>query len=318
MSTQITAALWQIRKAVKPWLEETSQPILFGCSGGADSLAMALALFAETNGQKVIPVVVDHGLQPESEQVTQQTIKVLKEIGYKELETAKAQITITDGLEASARRARYKIFNQFIDAYNAKYFLLAHTLNDQAETVLLGLARGSGTRSLSGMSVKNNAFVRPLLRISRTVTEAACIEGGVNIWQDPHNNDQRFTRVRVRKNILPVIEENLGPKITEALARSADLLRDDADALDGFANEFISQVNPLDLDVKDLERLPRAIRTRVLRLAIYIAGAPSGTLSADHISAVEGLVSDWHGQKEVSLPGNVKVLRNSGRITLST
>jgi tRNA(Ile)-lysidine synthase len=122
----------------------------------------------------------------------------------------------------------------------------------------------------------------------------------------------------VRKNILPVIEENLGPKITEALARSADLLRDDADALDGFANEFISQVNPLDLDVKDLERLPRAIRTRVLRLAIYIAGAPSGTLSADHISAVEGLVSDWHGQKEVSLPGNVKVLRNSGRITLST
>jgi tRNA(Ile)-lysidine synthase len=181
MSTQITAALWQIRKAVKPWLEDTSQPILFGCSGGADSLAMALALFAEANGQRVIPVVVDHGLQPESEQVTQQTIKVLKGIGYKEVETAKAQISITDGLEASARRARYKIFNQFIDAYNAKYFLLAHTLNDQAETVLLGLARGSGTRSLSGMSVKNNAFVRPLLRISRAVTEAACIEGGVNI-----------------------------------------------------------------------------------------------------------------------------------------
>ncbi|MFM9015617.1 MAG: tRNA lysidine(34) synthetase TilS [Candidatus Nanopelagicus sp.] len=318
MSNQITAALWQIRKAVKPWLDDTSQPILFGCSGGADSLAMALALFAETNGQKIIPVVVDHGLQPESEQVTQQTIEVLKGIGYKEVETAKAQITITDGLEASARRARYKIFNQFIDAYNAKYFLLAHTLNDQAETVLLGLARGSGTRSLSGMSLKNNAYVRPLLRISRSVTEAACIECGVNVWQDPHNNDQRFARVKVRKNILPVIEENLGPKITEALARSADLLRDDADALDGFANEFINQVNPHDLDVKDLERLPRAIRTRVLRLAIYIAGAPSGTLSADHISAVEALVSDWHGQKEVSLPGNVKVLRNSGRITLST
>jgi tRNA(Ile)-lysidine synthase len=318
VSTPETAALWQIRKVLRPWLENNSQPILFGCSGGADSMAMALALFIESKDQKTIPVVVDHGLQPNSAEVTKQTITTLQKIGYQEIKSAVAQITITDGLEASARRARYQIFNQFIDSYNARFFMLAHTLNDQAEQVLLGLARGSGTRSLSGMAIQNNIFVRPLLKISRAITEAACIEGGVTTWQDPHNEDERFTRVKVRKNVLPVIEENLGPKITEALARSADLLRDDADALDGFAGEFISQVDSSNLEVRDLERLPKAIRTRVLRLAIYNAGAPSGTLSAEHISAVEALISDWHGQKEVSLTGNVKVSRISGRINLST
>jgi len=318
VSTPETAALWQIRKVLRPWLENNSQPILFGCSGGADSMAMAIALFIESKDQKVIPIVVDHGLQPNSAEVTMQTITTLQKIGYQEIKSAVAQITITDGLEASARRARYQIFNQFIDSYNARYFMLAHTLNDQAEQVLLGLARGSGTRSLSGMAIQNNIFVRPLLKISRAITEAACIEGGITTWQDPHNEDLRFTRVKVRKNVLPVIEENLGPKITEALARSADLLRDDADALDGFANEFISQVDSSNLEVRDLERLPKAIRSRVLRLSIYNAGAPSGTLSAEHISAVEALISDWHGQKEVSLPGNVKVSRISGRINLST
>ncbi len=318
MSTAGTPSLWEIRKAVKPWTADSSQTILFGCSGGADSMALALALFLEANQTKVIPVVVDHGLQDGSAQITSQTISKLKEIGYTQVETAVAQVKITDGLEASARRARYQIFNQFVDTYRPKYFLLAHTLNDQAETVLLGLARGSGARSLSGMAVENNIYVRPLLKISRQTTVAACHEGGIEIWSDPHNDDLRFARVRTRKNVLPNLEENLGPGITEALVRSADLLRDDADALDSFALEYFAQTDPLNLSVNELERLPRAIRTRVLRLAIYQAGAPAGSLSAEHINGAEALISDWHGQKELSLPGDVKLLRNSGRITLST
>ena len=318
MSTAGTPSLWEIRKAVKPWTADSSETILFGCSGGADSMALALALFLEANQTKVIPVVVDHGLQDGSAQITSQTISKLKEIGYTQVETAVAQVKITDGLEASARRARYQIFNQFIDTYRPKYFLLAHTLNDQAETVLLGLARGSGARSLSGMAVENNIYVRPLLKISRQTTVAACHEGGIEIWSDPHNDDLRFARVRTRKNVLPNLEENLGPGITEALVRSADLLRDDADALDSFALEYFAQTDPLNLSVNELERLPRAIRTRVLRLAIYQAGAPAGSLSAEHINGAEALISDWHGQKELSLPGDVKLLRNSGRITLST
>ena len=280
-------------------------------------MALALALFLEANQSKVIPVVVDHGLQEGSAQITSQTISKLKSIGYTEVESAIAQVKITDGLEASARRARYQIFNQFIDTYRPKYFLLAHTLNDQAESVLLGLARGSGARSLSGMAVENNIYVRPLLKISRHTTVAACREGGIEIWSDPHNDDLRFARVRTRKNVLPNLEENLGPGITEALVRSADLLRDDADALDNFAREYFAQTDPLNLSVNELERLPKAIRTRVLRLAIYKAGAPTGSLSAEHINGAEALISDWHGQKELSLPGDVKLLRNSGRITLS-
>jgi tRNA(Ile)-lysidine synthase len=281
-------------------------------------MALALALFLEANGTKVIPIVVDHGLQPGSAEVTTQTISKLKDIGYTQIESAIAQVRITDGLEASARRARYQIFNQFIDTHQPKHFLLAHTLNDQAESVLLGLARGSGARSLSGMALENNIYVRPLLKISRQTTEAACHEGGVEFWSDPHNDDLKFARVRTRKNVLPNLEENLGPGITEALVRSADLLRDDADALDSFAREYFDQADPLNLSVNELERLPRAIRSRVLRLAIYQAGAPSGSLSAEHINGAEALISDWHGQKELSLPGDVKLLRNSGRITLST
>jgi tRNA(Ile)-lysidine synthase len=313
-----TPALWQIRKAVKPWLSDSAQPVLFGCSGGTDSMALAVALFMESLNTKVIPIVIDHGLQEGSAQITSQTIDRLKQIGFTQVESARAQVTMTDGLEASARRARYQLFNQFIETYQPKYFLLAHTLNDQAENVLLGLARGSGARSLSGMAVKNNIFVRPLLKISRELTTAACSEARIEIWSDPHNEDLRFTRVRVRKNLLPIIEDNLGPGITEALVRSADLLRDDADALDGFAAEYFNQADPFNLEVKELERLPKAITTRVLRLAIYKAGAPAGSLSAEHIAAAQALISDWHGQKEVSLPGNVKLLRNSGRITLST
>ena len=281
-------------------------------------MALAVALFMERSNTKVIPIVIDHGLQEGSAQITSQTVDRLKQIGFTQVESARAQVTMTDGLEASARRARYQLFNQFIETYQPKYFLLAHTLNDQAENVLLGLARGSGARSLAGMAVKNNIFVRPLLKISREVTTTACSEAGIEIWSDPHNEDLRFTRVRVRKNLLPIIEDNLGPGITEALVRSADLLRDDADALDGFASEYFNQADPFSLDVKELERLPKAITTRVLRLAIYKAGAPAGSLSAEHIAAAQALISDWHGQKEVSLPGNVKLLRNSGRITLST
>jgi tRNA(Ile)-lysidine synthase len=239
-------------------------------------------------------------------------------MGFAEVATARANVEVTDGLEASARRARYLIFKQFIDSYQPKCFMLAHTLNDQAESVLLGLARGSGARSLSGMAVENNIFVRPLLKITRAQTVAACVEAGIEVWIDPHNSDERFARVRVRQNLLPIFEEKLGPGVIEALARTADLLRDDADALDDFANQFFAQVDPVSIEIADLARLPKAIRSRVLRLAIYKAGAPSGMLSADHIAQAEALISEWHGQGEVSLPGNVKLSRNSGRITLSS
>jgi tRNA(Ile)-lysidine synthase len=166
------------------------------------------------------------------------------------------------------------------------------------------------------MAREKGIFLRPLLGIDRNTTEEACSELGIDYWNDPHNDDPQFLRVRVRR-MMPLIDSEIGPGVVDALARSADLLRDDADALDGYAQEFLLNLDPSDIDIEALARLPRAVRTRVLRLAIYSLGAPGGSLTADHISPVEALVSDWHGQGPTSLPGGVKVERKSGRLSLS-
>ena len=183
--------------------------------------------------------------------------------------------------------------------------------------MLLGLARGSGTRSLSGMADVNGRYIRPLLGISRSETEKCCVENGVEYWSDPHNSNHEFTRVKVRENILPLMELEIGPGITDALVRSAKILREDADALDQLATEFLSNHPAIaGFAIADLLALKKAIRSRVLRAGIYAAGAPSGSITADHLAPVEALVTDWHGQGEVSLPGGVKVARISGRLSL--
>jgi tRNA(Ile)-lysidine synthase len=183
--------------------------------------------------------------------------------------------------------------------------------------VLLGLARGSGTKSLSGMQEISGIFVRPILGIDRATTEIACREASIEFWNDPHNSNQDFTRVRVRENILPILENEIGPGITDALARSAKILREDAIALDGWAEGVFRQVDPLDIEISILADLPVAVRSRVLRLAIYAAGAPAGSISASHLEPIEAFVSDWRGQGHTSLPGGVKVCRISGRLSLS-
>jgi tRNA(Ile)-lysidine synthase len=200
---------------------------------------------------------------------------------------------------------------------NAVAVFLGHTKDDQAETVLLGLARGSGTRSLSGMAHHSGIYIRPLLEITRAQNEEFCNEVGLKFWVDPHNSDSQFARVRVRTEALPTLEKTIGPGISDALARSAHLLRDDADALDHWAKREEIHLDLADLECAHLETLPRAIRTRILRAAIYAAGAPSGSVSAEHVSGVEALISAWNGQGALNLPGGVKVERISGRLSLS-
>jgi tRNA(Ile)-lysidine synthase len=206
--------------------------------------------------------------------------------------------------------------HQIAEVRNADQIYLGHTRDDQAETVLLGLARGSGARSLSGMAPVNGKIIRPMLALTREVTERVCAELNLNIWSDPHNLNQEFSRVRVRTQVLPLMEEMIGPGIAEALVRTASLLRDDADALDQMADAGSQGLDMASLDISHLASLPKAVRTRVIRRAIYAQGAPSGSISADHVSAVEALVTSWHGQGEVSLPGGVKVARISGRLSL--
>jgi tRNA(Ile)-lysidine synthase len=225
----------------------------------------------------------------------------------------KVNVQITDGLEASARKARYQAF----DELNADAIFLGHTHNDQAESVLLGLARGSGTRSLSGMAQVNGKYIRPFLSITREQTENACKEIALIPWQDPHNIDSNFARVRVRTEAIPILEKTIGPGISSALVRSAQLLRDDADALDQWSEQEIVALDLSDLECAYLLGLPRAIRTRIIRRAIYAAGAPTGSLTAEHVGAVEALISAWNGQGPAHLPGGVKVERFSGRLSLS-
>ena len=316
-----TPALLELRQAVRIWFEklEPNSKVCIGVSGGADSLALAAASKLESANFPIelIAVIVDHGLQDNSAEIAQFAKQQLTKLGYEDIFIGRANVQITDGLEASARRARYKVFQQAIETFSPVAFMLGHTKNDQAEGVLLGLARGSGTKSLSGMQEVSGIFIRPLLGIDRVTTEIACREADIDFWIDPHNSNLEFTRVRVRKNILPFLENEIGPGITDALARSAKILREDATALDEWAERVFAQVDPLNIEISSLESLPVAVRSRVLRLAIYAAGAPSGSISAAHLEPIEAFVSGWRGQGHTSLPGGVKVCRISGRLSLS-
>ena len=316
-----TPALLELRKAVRFWFQklEANSKVCIGVSGGADSLALAIVakLEAADLNLDLVAVIVDHGLQENSADVAATTKKKLEAIGYSDIFVGKANVLVTDGIEASARRARYLVFQQALETYGAKVFLLGHTKNDQAEGVLLGLARGSGTKSLSGMAEISGPFIRPFLNVDRSTTQAACDESGIEYWNDPHNLNTEFTRVRVRESILPLIEKEIGPGIIDALSRSAKILREDATALDEWAERVFGEVNPSDIEISLLADLPIAVRSRVLRLAIYAAGAPSGSISATHLAPIEAFVSDWRGQGHTSLPGGVKVCRISGRLSLS-
>jgi tRNA(Ile)-lysidine synthase len=306
-------ALVALRSAVRATLEKYSAGdlIVVAVSGGADSLALAevAKIEGEKLAQRIVAVTIDHQLQSGS---AEQANKVVKQLSIP-CSIIKVNVELKDGLEASARRARYEALTNFSQENNASAVLLGHTKDDQAETVLLGLARGSGARSLSGMAQVNGIFERPFLEITRAQTVAACKELNLQVWNDPHNDNSDFLRVRVRKNVLPIMESELGPGIREALTRSANLLRDDADALDSMAEEFWSQDKSL--EVEPLAKLPKAVRSRVLRLALFESGVSQ--LSADQVGQVEALISNWKGQGEVSLPAGVKVSRISGRLTLS-
>jgi len=317
--SQATPAMLAVRAAVRHFLEklEVGEKVIVACSGGADSLALSYALVKEAPkfAISVIGITVDHQLQEHSGRQAHRVLEQFAEMGISLTQAIQVKVDRTDGMEASARRARYSALERASLQFGAAKVFLGHTQDDQAETVLLGLGRGSGVRSLSGMAADTGRYLRPLLGITRAQTEAACAEVGLAPWADPHNEDLSLLRVRVRKEVIPVLESALGPGVRAALARSAALARDDADALDDWAEREIGTMDANSLDIARLAGLPRAVRSRIIRLAIYQAGAPSGTLTADHVLAVEALVSDWHGQGEISLPGGVKAGRLSGRLS---
>ena len=282
------------------------EDVLVACSGGADSLALAhgVRLVAARRGFAARALVVDHGLQEDAAAQAALAVARLRAAGMDADRVAVRVRPDGSGLEAAAREARYAALAAARRPGELCY--LGHTRDDQAETVLLGLARGSGTRSLAGMPARRDGLVRPLLELSRATTRESCRELGLDWWDDPHNTAGRFARTRVRHAVLPVLEAELGPGIAAALARTSALAREDADALDQLAAAVDA---PDELPCATLAGLPAAIRQRVLRRWLLARGA--GELTRGHTLAVAALVTDWHGQKWVEVPG-LRVVRNGG------
>jgi tRNA(Ile)-lysidine synthase len=264
-------------------------------------------------------VIVEHGIQVETREVATTTAEVLRGLGLGPVQVVHVSVGVEGGPEAAARTARYEALDEAAAALDAKAVMLGHTLDDQAETVLLGLSRGSGPRAVHGMAAHAGRYLRPLLGIKRETTHAFCSDSGLEPWIDPQNSEDRFTRVRVRRNVLPQLESELGPGIADSLARTAELIREDGEYLDELALAEYEQVvtagpTSLALNVLALEELAKPIRNRVILRALEVFG---GTFSRVHVLAVADLVENWHGQKELTLPG-VRVVRTGSQITLKS
>lgn len=288
--------------------------VLVACSGGADSLALAAATAFEAPRAGL--VTIDHGLHDASAAVADTVLAQGSAMGLDPVRSVRVEVGRTGGPEAAARTARYTALADVADELGAVAVLLAHTLEDQAETVLLGLARGSGTRSLAGMRSVRGIFRRPLLGVPRSVVRQACEEEGLVPWEDPANADRGFTRSRVRHDVLPVLEDQLGPGVAQALARTARAARDDADALDDIA-AATTPFRSGEAAVEDLLAGRAALRRRWLRAAALAVGCSPSALSAAHVDALDALLLDWHGQGAVHLPGGASGVRACGRLVLT-
>ncbi|CAN5144597.1 tRNA lysidine(34) synthetase TilS [soil metagenome] len=308
-------AVAAVRLAVRRCLlvEVGDHPVLVACSGGADSLALLSATVFETRGRgPVVGVSVDHGLQDGSAEHARSVVDQMERLGVDDTVAVRVEVTTSgQGVEAAAREARYAALAEVAQRTDAAAVLLGHTRDDQAETVLLGLARGSGARSLAGMRAVFHPFRRPLLQITRAQTEAVCIAEHIDFWRDPHNKDPRFARARVRHRVLPVLEKELGPGVAAALARTAEMLQLDVEALDRLAEHAHQDVRrPAGLHTSALEIYDGAVMLRVLRLAALEAGSPGTELFHVHVLALTELVYGPATTKQVQLPGHVTGYRD--------
>ncbi|MEU7825284.1 tRNA lysidine(34) synthetase TilS [Catellatospora sp. NPDC049133] len=296
--------------------------VLVACSGGADSLALASgAVFVATRlGWRVGLVTVDHQLQEGSAERAGQVARWAREQGFDPVEVATVEVGEVGGPEAAARQARYAALAEAAGRLGAATVLLGHTRDDQAETVLLALARGAGPRGLAGMPAHRThagaRFSRPLLDVPRDACRAACAAQDLTPWEDPHNTDPSYARARVRADALPALVTALGEGVVANLARSAALLGADADLLDELAGQALDRCRtPAGLSAEALGELPTALRTRVLHGWAAELGAPRAALTHRHVAALDALVTAWRGQGPTLLPGGIAVSRRAGELT---
>ncbi|GAB1694887.1 tRNA lysidine(34) synthetase TilS [Krasilnikovia sp. M28-CT-15] len=314
---RIPAAVATVRQAVRVALAGLPRGtrVLVACSGGADSLALAAAsaFLAPRLGLEAGLVTVDHRLQEGSAERAARLAGWARVAGFDPVEVAMVEVTGPGGPEAAARSARYAALDEAAVRHRAAVVLLGHTMDDQAETVLLALARGAGPRGLAGMPVRRGRLLRPLLTVARADTRKACASLGLSPWEDPHNTDPAYARSRVRGQALPALVAALGPAVVDNLARTAALLGADTAALDALAAEALATARTeRGLSVATLAALGPAVRGRVLHTWARELGARGGALSHRHVAALEALVVDWHGQGATHLPGGAAVARRHG------
>ena len=324
-----------LRDAGLPPQRSNPHVLLVACSGGPDSLALAEAasFFNRRGDYTVGAAVVDHGLQPGSAEIAEAAAGKLRGMGLSPVTVRRVQVPESGmGPEAAARTVRYEALDAAAEEAGADAVLLGHTLDDQAEQVLLGLARGSGTRSLAGMPARRGIYLRPFLGLRREEVEEICAAQGLEPWHDPTNADPAFARSRVRTSVLPFLENELGPGIAEALFRSSRILAQDADFLDAQAARTYArlraeaaQISGTDgtaeaetaaaggepeeilLSEESLRSLPPAMRQRVLALAAAELGAARP--SWERVRAVESLLRREGSAGPVQLAGKVSAYR---------
>jgi tRNA(Ile)-lysidine synthase len=316
-----------------------SEPVIVAVSGGADSTALLLGIDElRTAGKVSVTVFVahlDHQLRSSSRKDARWVSSLARQFGYtpvvgraKVAEIAQAR---ADNLEQAARISRYEFLERTAKRKHARLVLTGHTMDDQAETVLMRLMRGSSPAGLSGMEARRPIrtgsdiiLVRPLLLMRRNQTEDYCRDRKIDYLHDEMNEDERFSRVKVRKQLVPVMQM-FNKRVVEALSRTASLLSEDRDVLLDSSDNLLKQAARFSiengetkappLDVLVLANAPAALRRRALRQ--WIANGPAGStrrLEMVHLLAVERLVTGKEGGKVVELPNGYKVRRKRGRL----
>ena len=319
-------------------LPTSGETIVVAVSGGADSTALLLALEELKNYNKLYTGIcvahLDHRLRKSSSKDAKWVADLSAKLGFKSVigraKVLDDVVETNENLEQAARKARYAFLERTAKRVSANYVLTGHTMDDQAETVLLRLMRGSASLGLGGMEpvrplAKNSSIklVRPLLWARRTETEAYCRFRKIQFLSDEMNDDLSFARVQVRKQLLPLMQ-SFNNRIVEAISRTATQLREDSAVLGSnsdallqraaVSNEESDETKVPALDVKVLAEAPPALRRRALRQWLSSARGSTRRLEMVHLLAVEKLLDGNAGGRVAELPGGGRVKRRQNRL----
>lgn len=301
---RLTPAVADSRRLVREMLERegiSNQTVLVGFSGGADSLALLAAVAFEAKKFSITPIaiIIDHGLQVDSGKVAEAARETSEALGVKAV-VKKVQVGSEGGVENAAREARYQAFEKALKELNANYLLVGHNLDDQAESVLLGLMRGSGPKSIAGMSEVSDWLLRPFLSMPKEQLREACQDQGLEFWDDPQNDDPKFARVEIRK-LLQSLESSGSGGVISSLARTAQQMQEAERIIAPVIERLISEIeNRQSVSIDFLQKMSEAERRRVIHRLAQLNGSE---LARVHVLEIEKLVTNWHGQKPLNLPG---------------